>query len=53
MYFGVSGNHKKCIYIGLTGPHGSRPLSHFEKFWFSSVKRVTIFAVKGKVIFQN
>ena len=42
------GNKKKCIYIGRTGSHGSRPSSHFEKFWFSSVKRVTIFAVRGK-----
>lgn len=42
------GNNKKCIYIGRTGPHGARPSSHFEKFWFSSVKRVTIFAIKGQ-----
>lgn len=40
------GNHKKCIYIGRTGSHGSRPSSHFEKFWFSGVKRVTIFPIK-------
>jgi hypothetical protein len=42
------GNHKRCIYIGRTGSHGSRPSSHFEKFWFSGVKRITIFSVKGK-----
>jgi hypothetical protein len=42
------GNHKKCIYVGRTGSHGSRPSSHMEKFWFSHVKRVTIFAVRGK-----
>lgn len=42
------GNHNKCIYVGRTGAHGSRPSSHFEKFWFSSVKRVTIFAIRGK-----
>lgn len=42
------GNRKKCIYIGRTGSHGSRPSSHFVKFWFSNVKRVTIFAVKGQ-----
>jgi hypothetical protein len=41
------GNQKKCIYVGRTGSHGSRPSSHFEKFWFSGVKRVTIFAVSG------
>lgn len=42
------GNHKKCIYIGRTGAHGSRPSSHMEKYWFSGVKRVTIFVVRGK-----
>ncbi len=42
------GNRKKCIYVGRTGSHGSRPSSHFEKFWFASVKRVTIFAISGK-----
>lgn len=42
------GNRKKCIYVGRTGSHGSRPSSHFEKFWFSGVKRVTIFAVNGQ-----
>jgi hypothetical protein len=39
------GKGKKCVYIGRTGSHGSRPSSHFERFWFSSVKRITIFAV--------
>lgn len=42
------GNRKKCIYIGRTGSHGSRPSSHFEKFWFTGVKRITIFSVKGR-----
>ena len=42
------GNRNKCIYIGRTGSHGSRPSSHFEKFWFAGVKRVTIFAIRGK-----
>jgi hypothetical protein len=42
------GNQKKCIYIGRTGSHGSRPSSHCEKFWFSGIKRVTIFPIKGQ-----
>lgn len=42
------GKNGECIYVGRTGSHGSRPSSHFEKFWFSQVKRVTIFDVKGK-----
>lgn len=42
------GNGHQCIYIGRTGSHGSRPSSHFDKFWFSQVKRVTIFIIKGK-----
>jgi len=42
------GDHTKCIYVGRTGSHGSRPSSHMEKFWFSGVKRVTIFAVSGR-----
>lgn len=43
------GNHGKCIYIGRTGSHGSRPSSHFKKTgWFPGVKRITIFVVKGQ-----
>jgi hypothetical protein len=42
------GNHKKCIYVGRTGSHGSRPSSHVEKFWFSGVKRIKIFDIRGK-----
>src|SRR5207247_1019834 len=42
------GKGTKCIYVGRTGSHGSRPSSHMEKFWFSGVKRVTIFAIKGQ-----
>ncbi len=41
------GKSKGCIYVGRTGSHGTRPSAHFEKFWFSSVRRVTIFSVKG------
>jgi hypothetical protein len=39
---------QKCIYIGRTGPSGSRPSSHFEKYWFSGAKRITIYSVIGK-----
>ena len=42
------GTHRKCIYVGRTGSHGSRPSSHMEKYWFSGVKRVKIFAVTSK-----
>jgi hypothetical protein len=42
------GNHGKCIYVGRTGSHGSQPSSHMEKFWFSGVKRITIFDVSRK-----
>jgi|SRR5271155_1918598 len=42
------GKNGECVYVGRTGSHGSRPASHFEKFWFSRVKRVTIFDVKGR-----
>ncbi len=42
------GSHHKCIYVGRTGTHGARPSSHFEKYWFTGVKRVTIFAVNTK-----
>jgi hypothetical protein len=42
------GTHGKCVYIGRTGSHGSRPSSHFEKFWFVGVQRVTIYAVTAK-----
>lgn len=38
---------RKCIYIGRTGPRGSRPSSHFDKHWFSAVKRVTIYSVNA------
>jgi hypothetical protein len=42
------GSHGKCIYIGRTGAHGRRPSAHFEKYWFSPVKRVTVFVVSGR-----
>jgi len=42
------GKHGKCIYIGRTGARGSRPSSHFEKYWFSRVRRITIFEVNGR-----
>ena len=42
------GNRNKCIYIGRTGSRGSRPSSHFDKFWFTGVKRVTIFQIRTK-----
>jgi hypothetical protein len=42
------GNHRECIYVGRTGSHGSRPSSHMKEDWFSIVKRVTIFPVRGK-----
>jgi len=42
------GSHGTCIYVGRTGSHGSRPSSHMEKYWFSAVKRVTIFDVRRK-----
>jgi hypothetical protein len=42
------GRNGKCIYIGQTGSHGRRPSSHFEKYWFARVTRVTIFVISGK-----
>lgn len=41
-------NNKQCVYVGRTGSHGSRPSSHFDKYWFSCVTRVTILDVKNK-----
>jgi len=42
------GNNNKSIYVGRTGSGGGRPSSYFDKYWFSSVKRVTIFSIRGK-----
>jgi hypothetical protein len=42
------GKHQRCIYVGRTGASGVRPSAHFEKFWFSPVKRVTVYEVSGK-----
>jgi hypothetical protein len=39
---------KKPIYVGKTVSGASRPCAQFEKFWFSQVKGVTIYAVKSK-----
>lgn len=39
---------KTCIYVGRTGSGGSRPSGHFEKFWFSQAKRITVFQLKSK-----
>jgi hypothetical protein len=38
----------QCEYVGKTGSGGQRPSNHFEKFWFSRVKRVTIYDVSRK-----
>jgi len=35
--------NKKWIYVGRTGGGGSRPSSHFIKFWFRDVNRIDIF----------
>ncbi|MBI1807002.1 MAG: GIY-YIG nuclease family protein [Ignavibacteria bacterium] len=42
------GKKGKCIYVGRTGSHGSRPSSHFEKYWFPAVRRAKVFSVDGK-----
>ncbi|MGA2518041.1 MAG: hypothetical protein ABSG44_16010 [Thermodesulfobacteriota bacterium] len=42
------GKRGRCIYVGRTGSHGSRPSSHFDKYWFSTVKRATIFSINAK-----
>lgn len=47
LIYAFLGNKNKCIYIGRTGSHGSRPSSHFDKYWFSGVKRATIFSICG------
>lgn len=41
-------NKKKCIYVGRTGKGGSRPSSHFEKYWFLQAKRVVIYTIINK-----
>jgi hypothetical protein len=40
--------NKKCIYVGRTGAGGSRPSSHMKTYWFSGVRRVTIYAVSRR-----
>jgi len=39
---------RTCEYVGKTGAGGSRPSAHFEKFWFSAVTRIDIYATRGK-----
>ena len=39
--------NEKCIYVGRTGIGGSRPSSHFIKFWFKDAKRIDIFPSKS------
>lgn len=41
-------NKKKCIYVGRTGKGGSRPSSHFEKYWFLQAKRIVIHTITHK-----
>lgn len=36
-----------CVYVGRTGAHGTRPSDHFDKYWFGSVRRVTVFSIRG------
>jgi len=37
----------KCLYVGRTGPHGSRPSDHFEKYWFGAARRIVVFSIAG------
>ena len=37
-----------CEYVGKTGKGGSRPSSHFEKYWFAPVTRIDVYATRGK-----
>lgn len=41
------GNQRRCLYVGRTGSHGSRPSHHFGKEWFPSAKRIKIYPVKA------
>lgn len=38
---------KRCVYVGKTKKGGSRPASHFEKYWFQPVTRVDIYGARG------
>jgi hypothetical protein len=40
------GKRGKCIYVGRTYGGKNRPRSHFDKRWFSEVKRVDIYPVR-------
>jgi len=44
--FWAGGN--KCIWVGKTIKGRSRPGDHFEKHWFSQVRRITIRPVRNK-----
>lgn len=37
----------KCVYVGRTIVGGSRPAGHFEKYWFSKVRRIDVYSVKS------
>jgi hypothetical protein len=38
---------RQCEYVGKTGSGGSRPSSHFVKFWFGTVTRIDVYATLG------
>lgn len=37
---------KKCEYVGRTGRGGSRPHSHFEKWWMWPVTRIDVYEIR-------
>jgi hypothetical protein len=41
---------KQCLYVGRTHNGGSRPASHYQKFWFTSATRIKIYSVSKSEI---
>lgn len=39
------GLNKSCLYVGRTGNGGSRPASHFNKFWFTKAKFIDVYEI--------
>lgn len=41
-------NGSHCLYVGRTRRGQGRPISHFDKFWFSQATRIDIFGFSGR-----
>lgn len=47
-YIYIFWSRKKCKYVGRSIAGGTRPQSHFEKYWFNGVTKINIYSTSQR-----